>query len=241
MLLAAVLLVGVTVGVGADPTANVSSPPALTPDTVLASLNASIDWYRQARVTMPRGESLGGGTVRPRGSGDGAPRRCSAAICSWRAPRRPAQAAPDPATKPPAQERLGRARARSKPRSSRGAARVAWSRARARGARRRLERNRARLSVMTKLQSFNASLAGTRRWICPADRRARAASPVWNSRLRVRGRGRVGALRQGREPGAERRNLLRESRRQLVGPPSVRAKPWPPVDSSTLRGSGAVG
>ena len=52
MLLAAVLLVGVTVGVATDPAANVASPPALTPETVLASLNASIEWYRQARVTM---------------------------------------------------------------------------------------------------------------------------------------------------------------------------------------------
>src|SRR5256886_841841 len=52
MLLAAVLVVGVTVGVAADPTANVSSPPAPTPETALASLNTSIEWYRQARVTM---------------------------------------------------------------------------------------------------------------------------------------------------------------------------------------------
>src|SRR5207245_1583525 len=69
--------------------------------------------------------------------------------------------APDPATKAPAQERLAAARAQleasikaEEQRASRGPARERAA------ARRRLELDRARLSVMTELQSFNNSLAG---------------------------------------------------------------------------------
>src|SRR5438477_124818 len=110
MLLAAVLLVGVTVGVAADPTANVSSPPALTPETALASLNASIEWYRQARVTM-REVNRSAGALFAQEDQETARQALQRAFAVVRARAALLKQAPDPATKPPAQERLAAARA----------------------------------------------------------------------------------------------------------------------------------
>jgi len=160
MLLAAVLFVGVTVGVAADPTANVSSPPALTPETALASLNASIEWYRQARVTM-REVNRSAGALFAQEDQETARQALQRAFVVARVRAALLKQAPDPATKPPAQERLAAARAQleasikaEEQRASRGPARERAA------ARRRLELDRARLSVMTELQSFNNSLAG---------------------------------------------------------------------------------
>jgi hypothetical protein len=160
MLLAAVLLVGVTVGVAPDPTANVSSPPALTPETVLASLNASIEWYRQARVTM-REVNRSAGALFAQEDQETARQALQRAFAVARARAALLKQAPDPATKPPAQERLAAARAQLEASITAEAQRASRGPARERAAaRRRLELDRARLSVMTELQSFNASLAG---------------------------------------------------------------------------------
>src|SRR5439155_11512375 len=110
VLLAAVLLVGVTVGVAADPSANVSSPPALTPETALASLNASIEWYRQARVTM-REVNRSAGALFAQEDQETARQALQRAFAVVRARAALLKQAPDPATKPPAQERLAAARA----------------------------------------------------------------------------------------------------------------------------------
>src|SRR5439155_8103230 len=110
MLLAAVLLVGVTVGVAADPTANVSSPPSPTPETALASLNTSIEWYRQARVTM-RGVNRSAGALFAQEDQETARQALQRAFAVARARAALLKQAPDAATRPPAQERLAGARA----------------------------------------------------------------------------------------------------------------------------------
>src|SRR5438552_1338565 len=160
MLLATVLLVGVTVGVAADPTANVSSPPALTPETALASLNTSIEWYRQARVTM-RGVNRSAGALFAQEDHETARQALQRAFAVARARAALLKEAPDPARKPPAQERLAAARAQLEASIKAEEQRASPGPARERAAaRRRLELDRARLSVMTELQSFNNSLAG---------------------------------------------------------------------------------
>src|SRR5207237_3531225 len=108
MLLAAVLLVGVAVGVAADPTANVSPPPALTPETALASLNASIEWYRQARVTM-REVNRSAGALLAQADQETARQALQRAFVVARVRAALLKQAPDPATKPPAQAALASA------------------------------------------------------------------------------------------------------------------------------------
>src|SRR5262249_33040962 len=51
-LLPAGLLSGVCVVAGGEPAPDAASAPAVTAETIVSSLNASIDWYRDARVTM---------------------------------------------------------------------------------------------------------------------------------------------------------------------------------------------
>src|SRR5260370_40933097 len=114
MLLAAVLLVGVPGGVAADPTANVSSPPALTPETVLASLNASIEWYRQARVTM-REVNRSAGALFAQEDQETARQALQRAFAVARARAALLKQAPGAAARPPAQGRLARPRAQRGP------------------------------------------------------------------------------------------------------------------------------
>jgi len=100
--------------------------------TVLASLNASIEWYRQARVTMREVNRSAGGLFAQEDQ-ETARQALQRAFVVARARAALLKQAPDPATKPPAQERrpgLGRS---SKPRSwSRSSARRVVPRASAR-------------------------------------------------------------------------------------------------------------
>ena len=162
---------------------------------------------RVDRVVSPgarddaRGEPLGGGAVRTRGSGDGAPGP-SARIRRGARPRRPAQAGAgsgDEAAGPGAAGRgSGAARGLDQ---GRGAARVAWSSARARG-----RAPPAGAGPRTAFSHDGAAelqqLAGGKRagGSVPADRRARAVG-AGAARLGRRGRagcgGRGGRRRAG--------------------------------------------
>jgi hypothetical protein len=157
-LLAVVLLTGVVDSAGADATPEVSSS-ALTPEAVLASLNASIEWYRQARVTM-RELNRSGALFAPEDQ-ETARQALRRAFAAARARAALLKQAPDGAPTPPAQQRLASERARleaaiktDEQQASRGSARERAA------ARRRLELDRARLQIMTELQGFNASLSG---------------------------------------------------------------------------------
>src|SRR5882724_4782576 len=160
MLLAVVLLVGVTAGVAADPTPDTSSLPAPTPETVLASLNASIEWYRQARVTM-REVNRSVGALFAQEDQETARQALQRAFAVARARAALLKQPPDATSRPQAQQRLAGARAgleasikTEEQRASRGPERERAA------ARRRLALDRARLQVMTQLQGFNASMAG---------------------------------------------------------------------------------
>ena len=160
MLLAVVLLVGVTAGVAADPTPGTSSSPAPTPETVLASLNASIEWYRQARVTM-REVNRSVGALFAQEDQETARQTLQRAFAVARARAALLKQPPDATSRPQAQQRLAGARAgleasikTEEQRASRGPERERAA------ARRRLALDRARLQVMTQLQGFNASMAG---------------------------------------------------------------------------------
>src|SRR3989442_190284 len=147
-------------GAAADPTPGVSSPPAPTPESVLVSLNASIEWYRQARLTM-REVNRSAGALFAQEDQETARQVLQRAFAVARARVALLKQAPAAAPKPPAQPRLADARARleaaiktEEQRASRGPERERAP------ARRRLELARARMQVMTELQGFNASMAG---------------------------------------------------------------------------------
>src|SRR5882724_3978113 len=160
MLLAVVLLVGVTAGVAADPTPDTSSLPAPTPETVLASLNASIEWYRQARVTM-REVNRSVGALFAQEDQETARQALQRAFAVARARAALLKQPPDATSRPQAQQRLAGARAGLEASIKTEEQRASWGPERERAAaRRRLALDRARLQVMTQLQGFNASMAG---------------------------------------------------------------------------------
>src|SRR5262245_49231432 len=149
-------LAGVGGCLGADATTDVSSS-SLTADGVMASLNAAIDWYRDARVTTREVNRVG--ALFAAEDQETARQALQRAFAVARARAALLKQNPDPATKPPEQQRLSQARAglemaikaeedwlRRAPSSERAATR------------RRLELERLRLQIMTQLQSFSASL-----------------------------------------------------------------------------------
>src|SRR5256885_2419264 len=119
-----------------------------------------MEWYREARVTMREVNRSAGGLFAQEDQ-ETARQALQRAFAVARARAALLKQAPDPATKPPAQERLVAARAQLEASIKAEEQRAARGPARERAAaRRRLELDRARLSVMTELQSFNNSLAG---------------------------------------------------------------------------------
>jgi len=158
--LAILVLVSVGDSFAADTTA-APSASSVTTDSTLAALNASIDWYRNARVTK-RAVNRAGAVF---GTEDQETARqvLQRAFAVARARAALLKQTPAAAPKPPEQERLSQARAglevaikaeedwlRRAPPSERAATR------------RRLELERLRLQIMTQLQSFGASVtAGT--------------------------------------------------------------------------------
>jgi hypothetical protein len=157
-LLTAGLLIAVCVGAAADPASDDASVLSVTAETMFSSLNASIDWYRNARVTMR--EVNRAGALFAAEDQETARQALQRAFAVARARAALLTQNPDAAAKPPAQQRLSQARAglevaikaeedwlRRAPASERAAAR------------RRLELERMRLQIMTEVQGFNASLA----------------------------------------------------------------------------------
>ena len=157
-LLTVVLLLTPVAGLCADTASDATAPPALTADRVLSALNASIDWYRNARVTM-RDVNRAGALFAAEDQ-ETARQALQRAFAVARARAALLKQSPDTAAKPPEQQRLSEAR--------RGLemaikAEEDWLRrappAERAATRRRLELERMRLQIMTQLQSFSASLA----------------------------------------------------------------------------------
>jgi len=130
---------------------------SLTADSTLAALDASIDWYRNARVTMR--DVNRAGAIFAAEDQETARQALQRAFAVARARAPLLKQSPDTAARPPEQQRLSQARAgletaikaeedwlRRAPPSERAATR------------RRLELERLRLSIMTQLQSFSASV-----------------------------------------------------------------------------------
>jgi len=138
--LAIFFLAGISGGAFADATPAPPSP-ALTADAVLASLNAAIEWYRDARVTM-RAVNRAGALFAAEDQ-ETARQALQRAFAGARARAALLKQSPDAPAKPAAQEQW----ARRAPVAERAAAR------------RRLELERARLQIMKQMQGFNASLA----------------------------------------------------------------------------------
>lgn len=153
----AVLLLA-AVGGAAGQTTPEATPPSVTADRTLAALNASIDWYRDARVTMRDVNRTGAlfaaedqETARQALQRGFAVARARAAVLKQ---------SPGAAVKPPAQEHLAQARAglQAAIKAEEDWLRRAPAAERA-ATRRRLELERARLAIMSELQGFNASVA----------------------------------------------------------------------------------
>ena len=150
-------LAGVSGSVAAD-AASEPSASSVTSDGTLSALNASIDWYRDTRVTMR--EVNRAGALFATEDQETARQALQRAFAVARARAALLKQSPATTPKPPEQERLSQARAglelaikaeedwlRRAPPSERAATR------------RRLELERLRLQIMTQLQSFSASLA----------------------------------------------------------------------------------
>jgi hypothetical protein len=157
-LLTVVLVLLLRAGASAETGSDATTPAAVTPEAVLASLNAAIDWYREARVTMRDVNRAGAlfaaedqETARQALQRAFAVARARAALLKQR---------PDPAAKPSEQQRLSQARAGLEMAIK---AEEDWLRrappAERAATRRRLELERLRLQIMTQLQTFGASLA----------------------------------------------------------------------------------
>ena len=154
----AIVVLSVVSGSFAADTTPAPSALSVTTDGTLAALNASIDWYRTARVTMR--DVNRAGAIFAAEDQETARQALQRAFAVARA--RAAVLKQNPATVPtsPEQQRLSEARAglevaikaeenwlRRAPPSERAATR------------RRLELERMRLQIMTQLQTFSASLA----------------------------------------------------------------------------------
>jgi Mechanosensitive ion channel len=157
-LLIVVLVLLLRAGASAATASDATTPAAVTPEAVLASLNAAIDWYRDARVTM-RDVNRAGALFAAEDQ-ETARQALQRAFAVARARAALLKQGPDTATTPPEQQRLSQARAGLEMaikaeedwlRRAPPAERVAT--------RRRLELERLRLQIMTQLQSFSASLA----------------------------------------------------------------------------------
>ena len=157
-LLTAGLLIGVCVGASSADPASDTSTPSVTAETVLSSLNAAIDWYRDARVTMRDVNRTG--ALFAAEDQETARQALQRAFAAARARAALLKQSPDTAAKPPAQQRLAQARAGL---DAAIKAEEDWIRrappAERAAARRRLELERARRDIMSELQGFNASLA----------------------------------------------------------------------------------
>ena len=155
--LAIFFLAGIRGGAFADATPAPPSP-ALTADAVLASLNAAIEWYRDARVTMRAVNRTG--ALFAAEDQETARQALQRAFAGARARAALLKQSLDAPAKPAAQERLGEARAglEAAIRAEEQWARRAPVAERA-AARRRLELERARLQIVKQMQGFNASLA----------------------------------------------------------------------------------
>lgn len=162
IVLLAAVIGGVAAGgdaAGAD--SNAPRAPALSADTVLASLNASIDWYRQARVTMRAVNRTG--ALFAAEDQETARQALQRAFAAARARAALLKLTPDAATPKltPAQQRLADARMGLETGIK---AEEQWvkraPKAEREAARRRLELERARLEIMKQMQGFSASLSG---------------------------------------------------------------------------------
>jgi hypothetical protein len=131
--------------------------PSAGPDAVLAAVNASIEWYRDARVTMRDVNRTG--ALFAAEDQETARQTLQRAFAVARA-RAALLKASDTTGKPAAQQRLAEARAGLEMAIKAEEQWLARARAAEReAARRRLELERARLEIMKQLQGFSASLA----------------------------------------------------------------------------------
>ena len=150
------LCAGIGGAIAADATPE-ASPAAPSPDAVLAALNASIEWYRDARVTMRDVNRTG--ALFAAEDQETARQTLQRAFAVARA-RAALLKSSDTAAKPAAQQRLAGARAGLEMAVKAEEQWLARARAAEReAARRRLELERARLEIMKQLQGFSASLA----------------------------------------------------------------------------------
>jgi hypothetical protein len=153
--LATGFLAGLAGVVAADAT---PSSPTVTAEATLAALNAAIEWYRDARVTM-RAVNRAGALFAAEDQ-ETARQALQRAFAVARARAALLKQSPDAPATPAPQERLAEARAGLEAAiraEEQWAARAPASERAA--ARRRLELERARLEIMKQMQGFNASLA----------------------------------------------------------------------------------
>ena len=144
-------------GIGGAIAADATPAAAPSPDAVLAALNASIEWYRDARVTMRDVNRTG--ALFAAEDQETARQTLQRAFAVARA-RAALLKSTDTAAKPAAQQRLAGARAGLEMAVKAEEQWLARARAAEReAARRRLELERARLEIMKQLQGFSASLA----------------------------------------------------------------------------------
>lgn len=150
------LLAAVTGAAAVDSSA--PAPATLSPDAIIASLNASIDWYRQTGVTMR--EVYRSGALFAVEDQETARQALQRAFATARARAALLKLTPGAESKPtPAQERLAEARAGLEMAIK---AEEQWAarapKAEREAVRRRLALERARLETMKQMQAFEASL-----------------------------------------------------------------------------------
>ncbi len=144
-------------GDGAADSASEPASPTLTPEAVLASLNASIEWYRQARVTMRDVNRTG--ALFAAEDQETARQALQRAFAVARARAALLRQSPDETPKPAGQQRLTDARAGLETAIK---AEEQWLKrapaAERAATRRRLELERARLEMMRQLQTFHGAV-----------------------------------------------------------------------------------
>jgi len=156
--LAVLFLAAISGGAIADTPPPAAPAPSLTAERTLAALNASIDWYRDARLTMRDVNRTG--ALFAAEDQETARQALQRAFAVARARATVLKQTPGASAKPAAQEHLAQARAGLEAAIK---AEEDWLRrapaAERAATRRRLELERARLEIMNQLQGFNASLA----------------------------------------------------------------------------------